>query len=123
MWHTTVRIVSSRFPMEARYFISISPFDPAYHRFGSLQFTRGWFEETGQIDSLGIDNLSVAVGKWKNSSYGLRRKVLLTCNPNKGYAYNNFYLPAKKGTLPEQEIGRYFLTPFLFVVRLIINLT
>jgi phage terminase large subunit len=77
------------------------PSDPSYHRFGSLQFTRGWFEETGQIDSLAIDNLSVAVGRWKNSQYKLKRKVLMTCNPNKGYAYNNFYLPAKEGSLPE----------------------
>ncbi len=75
------------------------PSDPVYHRFGSLQFTRGWFEETGQIDSLAIDNLSVAVGRWKNIEYGLKRKILMTCNPNKGYAYNNFYLPDKNNTL------------------------
>jgi hypothetical protein len=77
------------------------PSDPVYHRFGSLQFTRGWFEETGQIDSLAIENLSVATGRWKNSEYGLKRKLLLTCNPNKGYAYNNFYLPNKNGTLQD----------------------
>lgn len=77
------------------------PSDPVFHRFGSLQFTRGWFEETGQIDSLAIENLSVAVGRWKNSEYQLKRKILLTCNPNKGYAYNNFYLPDKNGTLPD----------------------
>ena len=77
------------------------PSDPVYHRFGSLQFTRGWFEETGQIDSLAIDNLSVAAGRWKNSEYNLKRKILLTCNPNKGYAYNGFYLPDKNGTLPD----------------------
>ena len=82
---------------------SFRPSDPAYHRFGSLQFTRGWFEESGQLDSLAIDNLSIAVGRWKNSEYGLKRKVLHTCNPNKGYAYNNFYLPAKNGSLPEHR--------------------
>lgn len=77
------------------------PSDPVYHRFGSLQFTRGWFEETGQIDSLAIENLLVATGRWKNAEYGLKRKILLTCNPNKGFAYNNFYLPNKNGTLPD----------------------
>ena len=76
------------------------PSDPEFHRFGSLQFTRGWFEEIGQIDSLAIINLSAAVGRWKNAEYGLKRKILMTCNPNKGYAYNNFYLPLKRGTLP-----------------------
>ncbi len=77
------------------------PSDPEYHRFGSLQFTRGWFEEIGQINSLAITNLAVSVGRWKNTDYNLKRKILMTCNPNKGYAYNNFYLPYKNGTLPE----------------------
>ncbi len=77
------------------------PSDPEYHRFGSLQFTRGWFEEVGQINTMAIINLSAAVGRWKNAEYGLKRKILMTCNPYKGYAYNNFYLAAKNGTLPE----------------------
>jgi len=77
------------------------PSDPEYHRFGSLQFTRGWFEEIGQIDSLAIINLSVTTGRWKNIDYKLKRKILMTCNPNKGYAYNNFYLPDKKKNLPD----------------------
>jgi len=79
------------------------PSDPLYHRFGSLQFTRGWLEEIGQIDSLAITNLSVAVGRWKNAEYGLKRKILMTCNPSKGYAYNNFYLPNKNGSMPQYK--------------------
>jgi hypothetical protein len=78
-----------------------APSDPEYHRFGSLQFTRGWFEEIGQIASLAIINLSASVGRWKNSNYNLKRKILFTCNPYKGYGYNNFYLPSKNGSLPE----------------------
>ena len=84
-----------------------APRDPEYHRFGSLQFTRGWFEEIGQIQTLAIINLSAAVGRWKNTEYKLKRKILMTCNPNKGYAYNNFYLPNKNGTLAEY---RKFIT-------------
>lgn len=88
---------SKVFYIDCRYL----PSDSEYHRFGSLQFTRGWFEEIGQIDSLAIINLSVAVGRWKNSEYKLKRKILMTCNPNKGYAYNNYYLPDKNGTLED----------------------
>jgi len=84
-----------------------APRDPEYHRFGSLQFTRGWFEEIGQIQTLAIINLSAAVGRWKNTEYKLKRKILMTCNPNKGFAYNNFYLPHKNGTLAEY---RKFIT-------------
>ena len=84
-----------------------APRDPEYHSFGSLQFTRGWFEEIGQIQTMAIINLSASVGRWKNTEYKLKRKILMTCNPNKGYAYNNFYLPSKNGTLPEH---RKFIT-------------
>jgi phage terminase large subunit len=80
-----------------------APSDPEYHRFGSLQFTRGWFEEIGQINSMAIINLSASVGRWKNTENKLKRKILMTCNPNKGYAYNNFYLPSKKNALPEYK--------------------
>jgi hypothetical protein len=80
-----------------------APRDPEYHRFGSLQFTRGWFEEIGQIQTLAIVNLSASVGRWKNTEYNLKRKIFLTCNPNKGFAYNNFYLPDKNGTLPDHR--------------------
>jgi len=88
---------SKVFYIECKYY----PSDPEYHRFGSLQFTRGWFEEIGQIHTMAVINLSAAVGRWKNTDYSLKRKILMTCNPYKGYAYNNFYLPDKKGTLPE----------------------
>ncbi len=36
------------------------PSDPDFHRFGSLQFTRGWIEEIGQVHSLAIVNLSAS---------------------------------------------------------------
>jgi hypothetical protein len=52
-----------------------TPADPEYHRFGSLQFTRGWFEEIGQINSLAIINLIAAVGRWKNIEYGLNARA------------------------------------------------
>ena len=45
------------------------PSDPEYHRFGSMQFTRGWAEEIGQINSLSLVNLAVSVGRWKNEQY------------------------------------------------------
>jgi len=79
------------------------PSDPQFHRFGSFQFTRGWLEEIGQIHSLAIINLSATVGRWKNEEYKLKRKVFMTCNPNKGFAYNEFYLPDKKNDLPKHR--------------------
>lgn len=77
------------------------PSDPDYHRFGSMQFTRGWLEEVGEIPSLAIVNLSASVGRWKNNDYDLKRKLLLTCNPNKGYAYKEFFIPHEEKELPD----------------------
>lgn len=58
-------------------------------------------EEIGQMHTLAISNLSASVGRWKNKDYDLKRKILYTCNPNKGFAFNEFYLPSKKGQLPK----------------------
>lgn len=88
---------SKVFFMDCKYL----PSDPQFHRFGSMQFTRGWMEEIGEMHDKAVINLSATVGRWKNEQYGLKRKVLMTCNPNKKIAYNNFYLPNKQGTLPE----------------------
>ena len=86
---------SKVFFLECKY----KPTDKDYHRFGSIQMTRGWCEEIGQIHSKAITNLSLTVGRWKNKEYGLKKKLLLTCNPNKGVAYKKFYLPHRKGLL------------------------
>lgn len=75
------------------------PSDPNYTRFGSMQMTRGWIEEAGEFESECTRNLVVSCGRWKNDKYGLLRKTLQTCNPNKGYLYDDYYLPNKKGEL------------------------
>lgn len=82
---------------------SFSPSDPDFHRFGSRQYTRGWCEEIGDMHSSAISNLFLTVGRWKNREYGLFKKLLLTCNPHKGYGYQHFYKPHKAGTLPKDK--------------------
>ncbi len=75
------------------------PSDPLFHRFGSMQFTRGWIEEAGEIKADAKTNLVIAVGRWKNKKYELSPKTLITCNPSKNFLYKEFYLPHKQGTL------------------------
>jgi len=79
------------------------PRDPDFHRFGSMQFTRGWVEEIGQVSDKAIVNLSASIGRWKNADYNLKGKLFLTCNPNKGYAYREFFLPYEEGKLPDHR--------------------
>lgn len=72
--------------LEARYL----PSDPQFMRFGSMQMTRGWIEEGGQVDEEAKNNLAASIGRWNNDKYGLHRKLLITCNPSKNFLYKNY---------------------------------
>src|SRR5689334_7274601 len=50
------------------YLISCSPIpsDPMFERFGSMQMTRGWIEEAGEVEEAAKSNLWLATGRWKN---------------------------------------------------------
>ena len=75
------------------------PSDIHYERFGSLQMTRGWIEEAGEFHKDAKANLAATPGRWKNDEYNLPGKLLMTCNPTKGFLYDDYYIPSKKGTL------------------------
>ena len=76
------------------------PTDPLYERFGSLGYTGGWIEEAGEVNFLAFDVLKSRVGRHMNADFGLfPAKLLLTCNPNKGWLYATVYRPWKEGTL------------------------
>lgn len=85
---------SKVFLIECKYY----PSDPDYMRFGSMQMTRGWIEEAGQVREDAKKNLQASIGRWKNSEYGLTRKLLQTCNPSKNYLYG-IYKKHKQGIL------------------------
>lgn len=85
--------------LDAKYL----PSDPLYARFGSMQMTKGWIEEGGEFETAAKNNLLASVGRWKNDVYGLKGKVLITCNPMKNFLFTDFYLPSKKGELPEYK--------------------
>ena len=75
------------------------PSDPLFERFGSMQNTRGWIEEAGEIAENAKANLWLSVGRWKNQEYGLKKKLLITCNPKKGWMKRDFIEPWKAGQL------------------------
>lgn len=81
------------------------PSDPEYTRFGSMQFTRGWYEEAGEADSGAIQNLGASIGRWKNDEYKLTYKFLRTCNPSKkAHLYDDFYKKHKNGTIEDYKL-------------------
>lgn len=76
------------------------PSDPLYERFGSMQMTRGWIEEGGEVAEAAKANLKLSIGRWKNKDYGLKGKLLITANPKKGWMKREFVDPANLGQLP-----------------------
>ena len=77
------------------------PRDELYMRFGSMQMTRGWLEESGEFQEAAKNNLSASLGRWKNDVYSLTPKLLQTCNPSKNYLYREYYRKMKDGTLED----------------------
>ena len=72
--------------LEAKYL----PSDPLFYRFGSMQMTRGWIEEGGQMAEAAKNNLAASIGRWNNDKYNLPGKLLITTNPSKNFLYNNY---------------------------------
>jgi len=83
------------------------PSDPLFERFGSMQMTRGWIEEGGEVAENAKANLKLSIGRWKNKEYNLRGKMLITCNPKKGWMKREFVDPWKQGVLSK---NRQFVT-------------
>lgn len=76
------------------------PSDPLFERFGSMQMTRGWIEEGGEVEESAKSNLWIATGRWKNDEYKLKKKQLITANPKKGYLKRDFVDMAAQNVLP-----------------------
>lgn len=66
------------------------PSDPMYERFGSMQMTRGMIEEGGEVAEQAKANLWLSIGRWKNKEYNLKKKLLITANPKKGWMKRDF---------------------------------
>lgn len=87
------------------------PSDPLFERFGSMQMTRGWIEEGGEIAEAAKANLWLSIGRWKNEEYHLKKKLLITANPKKGWMKRDFVDPAAKGLLaPSRHYIQAFAT-------------
>lgn len=75
------------------------PSDPLFERFGSMEMTQGWIEEAGEFEKNAKINLTISLGRCLNDKYGLKRKLLMTCNPKKNFLYEDYYLPWREGKL------------------------
>lgn len=82
------------------------PSDPLFEKFGSMQMTRGWIEEGGEVSEAAKANLWLSIGRWKNEEYKLKKKLLITANPKKGWMKREFI------DLPQLPIERKYIQAF-----------
>lgn len=82
-----------------------SPKDPEYTRFGSLNLTWAWLEESNETPEKAKSILKTRVGR--NNRFVLDGKEVIakalwleTFNPNKGHVHRDYYKPWKAGALP-----------------------
>jgi hypothetical protein len=85
------------------YFLdtAYSPQDPEYTRFGSLEITWAWIDESNETPEKAKSILKTRVGR-KNDIKGVKIKPfwLETFNPNKGHVHRDYYKPWKEGVMP-----------------------
>jgi phage terminase large subunit len=74
------------------------PSDPNFDSLGSTEYTDAFIDECPQITPKARDIVKSRL-RHKTKEYGISGKVLMTCNPAKGWVYNEFYDPFKYGTL------------------------
>lgn len=77
------------------------PSDELYERFGSLEYTGGWIEEGGEINSGAYDTLKSRIGRHLNDRYRILGKLLVTLNPKKNWCHQVFWKPFKANELPK----------------------
>ena len=67
------------------------PSDPLYNRFGSLELTWAFVEESAEVPLDAIKILKTRVWRYKNEEYGITWTVLETFNPNPWHVYERYY--------------------------------
>lgn len=67
------------------------PSDPYYNRFGSLELTWAFIEESAECPLEGIEIIQTRVGRQLNDKYHILGKVLETFNPNPWHVYERYY--------------------------------
>jgi PBSX family phage terminase large subunit len=78
------------------------PSDINFDELGSLEISGAFIEECNQVTEKAWNIVKSRI-RYKLDEFGFIPKILGTCNPAKGYVYNNFYKPHKEGKLEDDK--------------------
>ena len=78
------------------------PSDINFDELGSLEISGAFIDECNQITEKAWNIVKSRI-RYKLTEFNIIPKMLGTCNPAKGYVYNNFYKPTKDGTISESK--------------------
>lgn len=78
------------------------PSDPNYDSLGSLELTFVFLDEVSQLTEKAKQIVSSRL-RYRLDEYELIPKLLMTCNPSKGWVYQTYYKPDRDGVLPEHR--------------------
>lgn len=78
------------------------PSDPNFDELGSLEITGAFIDECNQVTEKAWNIVKSRI-RYKLDEFGLIPKILGTCNPAKGFVYNNFYKPHKENNLNDDK--------------------
>jgi hypothetical protein len=79
------------------------PSDPSFDQLGSLEITDAFLDECSQLSKKAVDIVRSRM-RYKLNQYNLKPKMLLTCNPSKGWLYNEFFAPFRANQLPSHLV-------------------
>jgi phage terminase large subunit len=80
--------------------LAYQPRDPLFLRFGGMEFTIGFADESNEVRVSAIEILKTRIGRQMNEEYNLQPKIFETFNPDKGHVYSRYYKPSRDGVMP-----------------------
>ena len=84
--------------------MAYKPSDPDYLRFGGLELTGSFCDESNECDIKSIEILKTRIGRCMNDEYNLKPKLFETFNPSKNHVYSRYWVPYKNNNMPENRI-------------------
>lgn len=82
--------------------LDLYPSDPNYDYLGSTEYTAAAIDEAPQVTQK-AKNVILSRLRYKLDEYNLIPKLGMSCNPDKGWLFTEFYKPSRDGTLPSHK--------------------